>query len=135
MGALNIALMNDASLAVLHGRYLNNPSPTDVIAFDLRDDPGDSTVDGEILISVDRARAEAARRRLPVRQELLRYVIHGTLHLLGLDDATPAGRQRMRRAEGRLLKALSGAGSVKSPRRRRRKASARQANAACKQGQ
>ncbi len=107
LGTLSIALMDDATLAMLHGRYLNDPSPTDVITFDLRDDPDDPAVDGEILISVERARAEAARRRLPVQQELLRYVIHGTLHLLGLDDATPAGRQRMRRAEDRILKTLS----------------------------
>lgn len=105
--ALSIALMDDATLARLHGRYLNDASPTDVITFDLRDDSDDPIVDGEILISVERARAEAAQRRLPVQQELLRYVIHGTLHLLGLDDATPAGRQRMRRAENRILRTLS----------------------------
>jgi rRNA maturation RNase YbeY len=53
---------------------------------------------------VDIARREAMRRRLVDRVEILRYVIHGTLHLLGYDDATPAQRRRMRGLENAVLK-------------------------------
>jgi rRNA maturation RNase YbeY len=82
--------------------------PTDVLTFDLRHDPGDEAIDGEIVVSADTARREADRRGLAPVEELTRYVIHGVLHLLGMDDRTPRDRQRMRREETRILKLLAG---------------------------
>lgn len=90
-------------MASLHERYLGDPHPTDVMAFDLRDDPEDAEIEGEVVVSVDAAREQAKRLGLELGQELLRYVIHGTLHLTGYDDGTPAARRRMRRAEDRVL--------------------------------
>ncbi len=59
---------------------------------------------GEIVISADRAVEEARRRRLDPRRELLLYAVHGMLHLVGYDDATPAARARMRRREAEVLR-------------------------------
>jgi probable rRNA maturation factor len=92
----------------LHQRYLDDPSPTDVLTFDLRDDRRSGEIEGEIVVSVDTARREAARRRIDVKAELLRYVIHGVLHLRGMEDRTTTGRRQMRRAETTILNELSG---------------------------
>lgn len=102
-GELSLAFLSDEALARLHGQFLGDPTLTDVITF-----PGDADgVAGEICVSVDRATAVARARRQPFARELTLYVIHGWLHLAGLDDLTPAGRRAMRRAERRLLAALS----------------------------
>jgi probable rRNA maturation factor len=102
-GELSLAFLTDDALAALHEKFLADPVPTDVITF-----PGDPDAElaGEICVSVDRAAAEATRRRRPFAQELTLYLVHGWLHLAGLDDLTPAGRRAMRRGERRLLQAI-----------------------------
>src|SRR5690606_15544557 len=108
--SINVVLAGDDVLARLHQQYMNDPSPTDVLTFDLGDDGDQEALEGEVVVSVDTARREAKRRGLPVRDEILRYVIHGALHLLGYDDATPGGRRGMRRRENAILAALEPAG-------------------------
>ncbi len=93
---------------------MGDPRPTDVLTFDLRDDGDAEAIEGEVVVSVETARREAVHRRLPEAAEILRYVIHGTLHLVGYDDATPARRRRMRAREDSVLKELR-----RSARRRR----------------
>jgi probable rRNA maturation factor len=58
---------------------------------------------GEIFISVDDAVAQARQFRTTWPAELVRYVIHGILHLRGYDDLTPAARRTMKKEENRLL--------------------------------
>jgi probable rRNA maturation factor len=102
-GEISLAFLTDRALAQLHADFLADPTPTDVITF-----PGDETGElaGEICVSVDRAAVEAKGRRRPFALELTLYVVHGWLHLAGLDDLTPGGRRAMRRGERRLLAAL-----------------------------
>ena len=104
--ALSIAIVDDAIMAGLHERFMGDARATDVLTFDLRDDPRSNEIEGEIVVSAETARREAVRRRLEPDAELLRYVIHGVLHLLAMDDRTAAGRRRMRRAETRTLNGL-----------------------------
>lgn len=112
--SLNVAIVDDVHMAELHERYMGDPSPTDVLTFDLRDDRRSSEIEGEIVVSADTARREARRRKLDEADELLRYAIHGVLHLLGMDDRTAAGRRRMRREETRVLRELrTGAACLK----------------------
>jgi len=102
-GEISLAFLTDEALAQLHAEFLNDPAPTDVITF-----PGDAAGEwaGEICVSVDRAALEAQARRRPFALELTLYLVHGWLHLAGLDDLTPGGRKAMRRGERRLLAAL-----------------------------
>jgi probable rRNA maturation factor len=102
-GEISLAFLTDAALAQLHAEFLHDPTPTDVITF-----PGDDTGElaGEICVSVDRAIIESAKRRRPLAGELTLYLVHGWLHLAGLDDLTPRGRRAMRQGERRLLAAL-----------------------------
>ncbi len=102
-GEISLAFLTEPALARLHDDFLNDPAPTDVITF-----PGGAADDfaGEICVSVDRAAEESAKRRHPFAVELTLYLVHGWLHLAGLDDLTPAGRRAMRRGERRLLAAI-----------------------------
>jgi len=111
-----VALVNDATMAELHERYLGERGPTDVLSFP----------HGEIVVSGDTARREALARGIRPLDELVLYVVHGALHLAGFDDRSAAARKRMRAAERRILKRLGlgdvfGARPTKEgkPRRRR----------------
>lgn len=99
-------------MADLHGRFMNDPSPTDVLTFDLRGDGRARHIDGEIVVSTDTALREATRRNLRPKDELLRYVVHGVLHLLGMDDRTADQRRAMRRAEDEVLRQVTGGSSA-----------------------
>ncbi len=103
---LEVALVRDAAMADLNLRFRSRREPTDVLAFpaDLTAwPPGEPRALGEVIVSVDRACAQAAERGLRPRSELARLLVHGTLHLLGYRDDTSAGRARMRRRENHYL--------------------------------
>lgn len=108
---LSVVVVNDRRIAALHRQFLDVPGPTDVISFPLDDDPlpGEPPLLGEVVVSADTAAREARARGLPFERELLLYVAHGTLHLLGYDDHAPRDRARMhRRQEALLARFLSG---------------------------
>ncbi|MGE0713234.1 MAG: rRNA maturation RNase YbeY [Planctomycetota bacterium] len=110
---LSLAVLDDEQIAELHGRFLQDPTPTDVISFPLEDEHDALALLGEVVVSADTAAREAAARGLPFAEELLRYVVHGTLHLLGYDDHDPADHDRMHaRQEELLQRYLAGPGAV-----------------------
>lgn len=100
--ALNIILTGDRYLQDLHRDYLNDDTPTDVITFDLSE-PGRPGVQGEIYISVERARAQAAEFGAAPEAEIARLIIHGMLHLKGYDDRTGPEQRKMREREEHYL--------------------------------
>lgn len=103
-GLVSLALVDDATIRQLNGRYLAHDYATDVLSFLLDDEP--TQWEGEVIVSVETAARNSLRYGLPLMQELLLYVIHGTLHLTGHDDADEAGRQQMRMLEARYLAQL-----------------------------
>ena len=98
---LSVVFVRDEALCELHERFLDDPTPTDVITFDLSD-PGEGPA-GELYVSIDAAHRRAAEFGMAVDNELLLYVVHGTLHLCGFDDHEPDERRAMRDAEVRAL--------------------------------
>jgi probable rRNA maturation factor len=101
---IEVVFVDDARIVELHGRWLGDDAPTDVISFDLgQDQPGPA---GELYVSVDCAVRVAAERGLDPMRELALYVVHGTLHLCGLDDHGDEERARMRAAEAAVLRPL-----------------------------
>jgi probable rRNA maturation factor len=106
-GELSIAFLTDDVLANLHGRFLDDPSTTDVITFD-----GNADMDsaGEVCVSVDTAIQSARSRKIDFSRELLLYVVHGWLHLAGYDDLRPDRKRRMRAAEARAISLITSTG-------------------------
>jgi probable rRNA maturation factor len=105
---LDVVFVSAAELAEMHGTYLADPTETDVITFDLRDTDLVEAAgpDGELYVSLERARTEATLRGVQLERELLLYVVHGALHLCGLDDHDESARSSMRAAEGRVMERL-----------------------------
>lgn len=104
-GDLSIAFMNDEAIGELHNKFLNDPSPTDVITF-----PGDKTMNfaGEICISIDHAISAAKIHKKSISNEITLYLIHGWLHLVGYNDITLTDRNEMRSAEHKAMNLLKG---------------------------
>ena len=100
----------------LNREFLGHDGPTDVIAFDLRDDEAgprpteDTGVVGEIYVCAEVAGEAALRYSTTPAYEIVLYVVHGLLHLAGMDDCCPESRRHMQAAEKRIMSEL-GAGA------------------------
>jgi rRNA maturation RNase YbeY len=103
---LGLHFVNTAEMTRLNEAFLRHAGPTDVITFDHAERPAAGRLHGEIFVCVDEAAAQARRFRTIWQAEVLRYVIHGTLHLLGYDDRLARARRKMKREEDRLLRTL-----------------------------
>lgn len=99
---VGVALVDDRTIASVNEQFLRHKGPTDVIAFRLDNGAPDGFF-GEIVVSTETALREARRRRIAVEEELLRYCVHGALHLAGYDDRTSAQRKRMWAAQERIV--------------------------------
>lgn len=109
---LGVSLVAAPEMTRLNETFLQHAGSTDVITFDYADHaarrpPPAFPIHGEIIICVDEASAQARRFRTTWQGELVRYLVHGVLHLLGHDDHRPAARRRMKRTENRLVRALA----------------------------
>jgi probable rRNA maturation factor len=100
---ISIAIVGDERMHALNREYLEHDYPTDVLSFVLEHDLAAKTIEGQIIASADYAAREAARYGWQTDDELLLYVIHGCLHLVGHDDHTEEGKQAMRAAEANYL--------------------------------
>jgi probable rRNA maturation factor len=111
---LGIHFVSPRTMARVNWQYLQHEGSTDVITFDHRE-PGEATpeatapsIHGELFICVADAVAQAKEFGATWQAEVVRYVVHGVLHLLGYDDLAPAPRKLMKREENRLVKRLAG---------------------------
>ena len=84
-------------------KYLNHDTYTDIITFDCVEG---NLISGDIMISVDRVKDNAAKFSIPFERELSRVIIHGVLHLLGYKDKTDAEAAEMRQKENDALAML-----------------------------
>ena len=101
---VSVAIVDNATIHRLNREYLQHDEPTDVLSFVLEEN--EKTLDGEVVVSVETAAATAARFGWATADELLLYVVHGTLHLLGYDDQSPAALGEMRARERHYLLAF-----------------------------
>jgi len=92
---VEITLLGEAAIAEVHGEFLEDTTPTDVITFE----------HGEILIGVPIAEANARKFRQPADHEVALCAIHGLLHLLGYDDLTEKERVIMHARQEEILQA------------------------------
>lgn len=99
---LSVTLVGDAEIAALAARYGRQARATDVLSFPLAEGPGAAHAGralGDVVISLDTAKRQAARRGVPLQRELRDLLVHGCLHILGMDHMRRADRLRMRALE------------------------------------
>lgn len=90
---VDILIVSDPEIGVVHGEFLGDPTPTDVITFH----------HGEILVSADTAERQSAEFGQSWLMELALYMVHGLLHLAGWDDHDPEEAARMSEIQQRIL--------------------------------
>ena len=99
-GDIGYLFVNDEKILEVNRQYLGHDYYTDIITFDYSE--GD-VIQGDIYISVDTVRSNAEERGLPFDEEFHRVIIHGILHLCGINDKGPGEREIMEMAENRAL--------------------------------
>jgi len=106
VGEVGYMFVNDEKILEINNEYLGHDYYTDVITFDY--DEGD-VVNGDIVISLDTVRTNAEMFGKAYEDELYRVIIHGILHLGGLNDKGPGEREIMEKAENKALEMKNGA--------------------------
>jgi len=106
--ALSLSLVDDAAIRSLNQQYRGKDKATDVLSFALDGAPGEpERLLGDVVISVETARRQAADYDAPIQREIYRLLIHGLLHLKGHDHTERAERQIMEREERRLAETIA----------------------------
>ncbi|HEX5972857.1 MAG TPA: rRNA maturation RNase YbeY [Gemmatimonadaceae bacterium] len=105
--ALSIAFVTSRRIAALNWQHLRHRGPTDVISFAFAPVRDGAALEGDIYIAPEVARANAIADGTPVREELLRLVVHGVLHVVGHDH--PEGEARYASPMWRRQESLLGA--------------------------
>ena len=100
IGDLAYIFCSDERILDVNRTYLQHDYYTDIITFDYCE--GD-TLSGDLFISLDTVRSNAEKFQVPYEQELHRVIIHGLLHLCGLEDKSPEARTTMEEAENAAL--------------------------------
>lgn len=115
MAELSILLVDVTAMERLHVRWMNEPGPTDVLAFPMDelegtrmthpgdDDPPEPALLGDVVLCPEVATKQAATAGHTMLDELHLLCTHGVLHLLGYDHAEPEEEQQMFREQARLL--------------------------------
>ena len=100
VGEVGYLFCNDEKILEVNQQYLGHDYYTDIITFDY--DEG-NVINGDIVISLDTVRSNAAQQGTAYMDELHRVIIHGILHLCGINDKAPGEREIMEAAENKAL--------------------------------
>ena len=111
VGDVAYIFCNDEKILEVNLQYLQHDYYTDIITFDYCDDLAamgiSDTISGDMFISLDTVRTNADGLGADYLQELHRVIIHGILHLLGINDKGPGEREIMEAAENKALAMLT----------------------------
>ncbi|MBQ8362241.1 MAG: rRNA maturation RNase YbeY [Bacteroidaceae bacterium] len=100
VGEVAYIFCSDEKILEVNNEYLGHDYYTDIITFDYCE--GD-LLHGDLFISLDTVRTNAEKFGQSYERELHRVIIHGILHLCGIDDKAPGAREQMEAAEDRAL--------------------------------
>ena len=104
VGAVTYIFCNDDKILEVNRKYINHDYYTDIITFDYS---RPMRISGDVFISLDTVRSNAILLGKTYDNELMRVIIHGILHLCGVDDKGPGEREIMERHEDEALALLS----------------------------
>jgi rRNA maturation RNase YbeY len=104
VGEVSYIFCSDSKIMEINKSYLNHDYYTDIITFDYTEN---DLISGDIFISVDTVRSNAAKYGVVFDNELFRVIIHGILHLCGIDDKAPGARIIMEKHEDDALRILN----------------------------
>lgn len=105
VGEIGYLFVDDEKILEVNREYLGHDYYTDVITFDYDED---ETVSGDIVVSLDTVRSNAQLFGKTYEEELYRVIIHGILHLCGINDKGPGEREIMEAAENKALAMRNG---------------------------
>ena len=100
--SLSVLVTGDRRIRRINKQFLKHDYATDVISFGLNE----KNTLGEVVVSVDTARRVSKDLKIPFREELARYLVHGTLHLLGHDDRKKKDFEKMHYRQEKILNSL-----------------------------
>jgi len=103
IGAVSVIFCSDPVILDVNRKYLGHDYYTDIITFDYCEE---EVLNGDLFISVDTVRANAAEYGTLFHEELHRVIVHGVLHLIGYDDHSEADIAEMRMKENEYLELL-----------------------------
>lgn len=103
IGVITYIFCDDDHILKINKEYLNHDYYTDIITFDYTED---GIISGDIFISLDTVRSNALQFKTSYEEELNRVIIHGILHLCGIEDKTPQARKVMEANENEALSLL-----------------------------
>ncbi len=110
VGDIGYIFCNDDKILEVNQQYLQHDYYTDIITFDYCDDAlltgKKDTIAGDLIISLDTVRTNAEQQGATYEEELHRVIIHGILHLCGINDKGPGEREIMEAAENKALTLL-----------------------------
>ena len=104
VGDIGYLFCSDEHILDVNREYLGHDYYTDIITFDYCED---DILSGDIVISLDTIRTNAELFHKTYEEELHRVIIHGILHLCGINDKGPGEREKMEAAEDQALQMLS----------------------------
>lgn len=102
-GDIQYIFCDDTFLAEMNQQYLQHDTLTDIITFNYN---SGHYISGDIFISIDRIKENAATYKTTIEDELHRVMIHGILHLCGLNDKSPKDKKLMQEKENEALEIL-----------------------------
>lgn len=100
---IGVILTDHETVLDLNRTYLQHDYLTDVLSFDLSESEDAHAIEGEVYVDLDTALERHEEFGVSFEEEVRRYVIHGVLHLLGYDDATPEEKAAMHALEDKYL--------------------------------
>lgn len=100
IGEVGYMFVNDEKILEVNKEYLGHDYYTDIITFDYDED---NIINGDIVISLDTVRSNSEQQHTKYDDELHRVIIHGILHLCGINDKGPGERELMEKAENKAL--------------------------------
>jgi rRNA maturation RNase YbeY len=102
---INVILVTDEELLEVNREFLDHDFFTDIVTFNYAVD--NEPIEGELYISIDRVKENAEDLGVNFEDELLRVILHGVLHLAGMDDSTDELRKQMQLSENKYLSMIS----------------------------